>query len=57
MATLVSFWSFVWDRMANLGLIYFKLGLCIKVNVKAGQNKFEGHIFLMSPKWPSYGPK
>ena len=29
-----------WDRMANLGLIDFKLGLYIKVNV----NKFEFHI-------------
>ena len=40
MATLVSFWSFFWDRMANLGLIDFKLGLYIKVNVNAGKNKF-----------------
>ena len=30
--------------MANLGLIDFKLGLCIKVNVYAGQNKFNVHI-------------
>ena len=44
MATLVSFWSFFWDRMANLDLIDFKLGLYIKVNVNAGQNKFEVHI-------------
>ena len=27
--------------MANLGLIDFKIGLYIKVNVNAGQNKFE----------------
>ena len=32
------------DRMANLGLIEFKLGLYIKVNVTAGLNKFEVHI-------------
>ena len=44
MATLVSFWSFFWDIMANLGLIDFKLGLYIKVNVNARQNKFEVHI-------------
>ena len=44
MATLVSFWSFVGDRMANLGLIDFKLGLYIKVNLKDMQNKFEVHI-------------
>ena len=30
--------------MANLDLIDFKLGLYIKVNVNAGQNKFEVHI-------------
>ena len=30
--------------MANFGLIDFKLGLYIKVNVNAGQNKFEVHI-------------
>ena len=35
MATLVSFWSILKDRMANLGLIDFKLGLYIKVNVNA----------------------
>ena len=31
--------------MANLGLIDFKIGLHIKVNVNAGQNKFEVHIY------------
>ena len=30
--------------MANLGLIDFKLGLYIKVNINAGQNKFKVHI-------------
>ena len=30
--------------MANLGVIDFKLGLYIKVNVNTGQNKFEVHI-------------
>ena len=38
------FLEFFLDRMANLGLIDFKLGLYIKVNVNAGQNKFEVHI-------------
>ena len=33
------------DRMANLGLTDFKIGLYIKVNVNAGQNKFEVHIY------------
>ena len=32
------------DRMANLGLIDFKIGLYIKVNVIVRQNKFEVHI-------------
>ena len=31
--------------MANLGLIDFKIGLYIKVNVYAEQNKFEVHIY------------
>ena len=43
-ATLVIFWIIFGDKMANLGLIDFKIGLCIKVNVNAGQNKFEVHI-------------
>ena len=30
--------------MANLGLIDFKIGLYIKVNVNERQNKFEVHI-------------
>ena len=44
MATLVSFWSLFGDRMANLSLMDFKLGLYLKVNVNTGQNKFEVHI-------------
>ena len=56
-ATLVSFWSFFWDRIANLGLIDFKLGLYIKVNANTGQNKFEVHISKTWPKWPSIGTK
>ena len=44
MATLVIFRSIFGGRMANLGLIDFKIGLCIKVNVNAGENKFEVHI-------------
>ena len=33
MAILVIFWSIFRDRMANLGLIDFKIGLYIKVTV------------------------
>ena len=53
------FLEFFWDRMANLGLIDFKLGLYIKVNVSAGQNKFEVHISKnvakMAVLWPKIG--
>ena len=45
MAILVIFWSIVGDIMASSGLIDFKIGLHIKVNVNAGQNKFEAHIY------------
>ena len=38
------FLEFFRDIMANLVLIDFKLGLYIKVNVNARQNKFEVHI-------------
>ena len=31
--------------MANVGLTDFKIGLYIKGNVTAGQNKFEVHIY------------
>ena len=47
------FCSIFGDRMANLGLIDFKIGFYIKVNVTAGQNKFEVHIyqFVQMPLW------
>ena len=44
MAILGMFWSFFGDRMANWGLIDFKLGLYVKVNVNEWQNKLEVHI-------------
>ena len=44
MASLVSFWSIFGNRIVNFGLIDFKLGLYIKVNVNVGKNKFEVHI-------------
>ena len=40
MAILVIVWSIFWDKMAILGLIDFKIGLNIEVNVNVGQNKF-----------------
>ena len=47
--------------MANLGLIDFKLGLYIKVNVNNGQNKFEVHISKNVAKiailWPKIGQR
>ena len=61
MATLVSFWSFFGDRMADLGLIDFKLGLYIKVNVNNWQNKYEVHISKnvakMAILWPKIGQR
>ena len=59
MATLVSLWSFFWDRMANLGLIDFKLGLYIEVNVNTVQNKFEviylKNLAKMAINWHKIG--
>ena len=46
MAILVIFWSINGDRIDNLGLIDFKIGLYIKVTVNTGQNKFEVHITI-----------
>ena len=43
--------------MANLGLIDFKLGLYIKVNVIDGQNKFEVRFSNIWQKWQSIGTK
>ena len=48
MAIIVIFWSIFGDRMANLGLLDLKIGLYIKVNVNAGQNKFEVHIYTFA---------
>ena len=50
MAILVIFWSYFGDRMANLGLIDFKLGLYINVNVNDEQNKFQVHISKLLAK-------
>ena len=61
MATLVSFWSFFRDRIADLSLIDFKLGLYIKVNVNKGQNKYEVNISKnvakMAILWPKIGQR
>ena len=47
--------------MADLGLIEFKLGLYIKINVNNGQNKFEVHISKnvakMAILWPKIGQR
>ena len=45
MVFFVIFWSIFEDRIANLGLIDFKISLYINDNVTAGQNKFEVHIY------------
>ena len=47
--------------MADLGLIDYKLGLYIKINVNNGQNKFEVHISKNEAKmailWPKIGQR
>ena len=53
MAILVIFGDYV----ANLGLIDFKIGLYIRVNVNKGQNKCRVHISNNRPKLPSIGTK
>ena len=45
------------DRMANLGLIDFKLGFYIKITVNEGQNKFKFLSQNIWPKLPSIGTK
>ena len=40
------FLEYFW-RMANLGLIDFKIGMYIKVNVNTWQNKFVVHIYQL----------
>ena len=55
MATLVSFWSLVWDRMADLGLIDSKLGLYFKINVNNGHiSKNEAKMAIL---WPKIGQR
>ena len=42
--------------MANLGLIDFKIGLYIKVNVNGGPN-LKSISQIIWPQWPSIGKK
>ena len=48
------------DKMANFGLIDFKLGLYIKVNVNEGKIKFEVHtskkLAKIAKNWQKIGP-
>ena len=58
MATLVTFWSIFGDRMANLGLIDFKIGLFIKVNVNAGKTNLKSisnNLAKMAINWHKIG--
>ena len=61
MATLVSFWSLFWDRIADLGLIDSKLGLYIKINVNKGKTnlKFisQKNVAKMAILWPKIGQR
>ena len=58
MAILVTFWSIFGDRMASLGLIDFKIGLYIKVNVNTGQKKMKSisnNLAKMAINWYKIG--
>ena len=58
MVILVTFWSIFGDRMANLGLIDYKIGLYIKVNVNAGQKKLKSisnNLAKMAINWHKIG--
>ena len=46
-------WSFFGNSMANLGLIDFKLGLYIKVDVKKVKTNLKFISQNIWPKWPS----
>ena len=59
MATFVGFWRFLWDKMAKLSPIDFKIGLPTILRVNDGQNKFEVDIWKNVAKiwgfWPKMG--
>ena len=58
MAIFVIFWSIFEDGMANLGLIDFKIGLYIKVNVNAGQKNLKSistNLPKMAFNWHKIG--
>ena len=47
------FLDFFGDRMANFGLIDFKLGLYIKINVNGGKTDLKFISQKVWPKWTS----
>ena len=54
MAIFVIFWSIFGDIMAILGLIDFKIGLYIKVNVNAGKTSLKSisnNLAKMAINW------
>ena len=54
MAILVIFWSVNGDRMDNLGLIDFEIGLYIKVTVNTGSKKLKSisnNLAKMAINW------
>ena len=55
MATLVSFWSILVERMANFGLIDFKLVLYIKVNVNTNFKLISNKLAKMAINWHKIG--
>ena len=51
------FGEFFWDRMANLGLIDFKLGLYIEINVNESAKQFgqNGHQLVQNRSDANFG--
>ena len=55
---LSDFWSIFVDRKANLGLIEFKIGLYIKVNVTTGKTNLKSiytNSLKMAINWHKIG--
>ena len=54
----IDFWSIFGDRMANFGLIDFKMGLYIKVNVTVGKTNLKSistNLPKMAINWHKIG--
>ena len=50
-------WRFLWNEMANLGLIHFYISFPDNINANNGQNKFQVQILKNVAKMTNYLPK